>query len=111
MLARLTTFVGGGGPRFCFSVGPELQQLNYAQILVQVKDKHDTGALVPRLQKALSADVRGARIDARQLETAEGSFLAVRRLGLLIGQGDSSVPVFDTAAIHARAAGGWRWGL
>ena len=42
ILQSLTTFVGGGGPRFWFSVSPELQQLNYAQIILQVKDKHDT---------------------------------------------------------------------
>jgi multidrug efflux pump len=70
VLERLTTFVGGGGPRFWFSVSPELQQLNYAQIIVQVKDKHDTGHLVPMFQKALSSEIPGARIDARQLEMA-----------------------------------------
>src|SRR5262249_2613384 len=31
VLKSLTTFVGGGGPRFWFTVPPELQQLNYAQ--------------------------------------------------------------------------------
>jgi hypothetical protein len=36
VLESLTTFVGGGGPRFWFSVSPELQQLNYAQIIIQV---------------------------------------------------------------------------
>ncbi|HEV2721878.1 MAG TPA: efflux RND transporter permease subunit, partial [Thermoanaerobaculia bacterium] len=68
-LASLTTFAGGGGPRFWFSVSPELQQLNYAQIVVQVKDKHDTAALVPRLQHALDAEIAGARCDVQQLET------------------------------------------
>jgi multidrug efflux pump subunit AcrB len=69
-------------PRPWFSVGPELQQLNYAQILVQVNDKHDTGALVPRLQKALPGEVPGARIDARQLETAAvGVPVAIRISG------------------------------
>ncbi|HEV7241317.1 MAG TPA: efflux RND transporter permease subunit [Thermoanaerobaculia bacterium] len=82
VLERLTTFVGGGGPRFWFTVAPELQQLNYAQIVVQVKDKHDTGELVPRLQKALSAEVPGARIDARQLDMAAvGIPVAVRVSG------------------------------
>ncbi|MBP7635214.1 efflux RND transporter permease subunit, partial [Candidatus Ozemobacteraceae bacterium] len=71
VLANLTTFVGGGGPRFWFSVSPELQQLNYAQILVEVTDKHATRFLVPRLQEALSAQVPGARFDVRQLETGE----------------------------------------
>jgi len=68
-LQSLTIFAGGGGPRFWFSVSPELQQLNYAQIVVQVKDKHDTGALVPQMQRALSSEIAGARIDVQQLET------------------------------------------
>ena len=38
VLKSLTTFIGGGGPRFWFSLSPELQQLNYAQIIIQVKD-------------------------------------------------------------------------
>jgi multidrug efflux pump subunit AcrB len=92
VLARMTTFVGGGGPRFWFSVSPELQQLNYAQILIQVKDKHDTSELVPRLQKALSSEVPGARIDARQLETAAvGIPVAIRISGN------------DTAVLRAEA--------
>src|SRR6185436_12987998 len=62
VLKSLTTFVGGGGPRFWFSVSPEMQQLNYAQIIIQVKDKHDTGHLVGMLQEALSREVPGARI-------------------------------------------------
>src|SRR5262249_13574987 len=58
ILAGLTTFVGGGGPRFWLSVAPELRQPNYAQIIVNVNDKHDTGRIVPSLQRALSAGVR-----------------------------------------------------
>ncbi len=70
VLQSLTTFTGGGGPRFWFSVAPESRQLNYAQIIIQVKDKHDTAKLVTPLQYALSARVPGARIDVRQLETS-----------------------------------------
>ncbi len=70
VLRTLTTFVGGGGPRFWFSVAPEQQQINYAQILVEVTDKHFTGELVEPLQAALS-HVPGARIDVRQLETGK----------------------------------------
>jgi multidrug efflux pump subunit AcrB len=33
MLKSLTTFVGGGAPRFWFSVTPQLQQPNYSQML------------------------------------------------------------------------------
>jgi multidrug efflux pump subunit AcrB len=69
ILDSLTTFVGGGGPRFWFSVSPELQQLNYAQVIFQVRDKHDTGHLVAPLQRALSGRIHGALVDVRQLET------------------------------------------
>lgn len=68
VLESLATFVGGGGPRFWFSVAPEQQQLNYAQIIIRVKDRHDTEPLVVPLQLALSAQVPGARIDVRLLE-------------------------------------------
>lgn len=69
ILRSLTTFVGGGGPRFWFSVAPELKQLNYAQVIVEVTDKHDTSRLVAPLQQALSANIAGGRVDVRQLET------------------------------------------
>jgi multidrug efflux pump subunit AcrB len=71
ILQSVTTFAGGGGPRFWFSVSPELQQLNYSQVLVQVKDSHDTQHLVGPLQEALSAHVPGARVDVRQLESGK----------------------------------------
>jgi multidrug efflux pump len=77
VLQSLTTFVGGGGPRFWFSVSPELQQLNYAQIILQVKDKHDTAHLVGEWQKALSERVPGARLDVRQLESGKAVGLPV----------------------------------
>jgi multidrug efflux pump subunit AcrB len=71
VLKSLTSFVGGGGPRFWFSVSPEMQQLNYAQVIIEVNDKHDTNHLVGLLQKALDERVPGARIDVRQLDTGK----------------------------------------
>ncbi len=71
VLASVTAFVGGGGPRFWFSVAPELFQPNYAQLIINVHDKHDTEHLIAPLQKALSAGVPGARVDVRQLETGK----------------------------------------
>jgi multidrug efflux pump subunit AcrB len=71
VLKSVTTFVGGGGPRFWFSVEPEQQQVNYAQLIVEVNDKHDTNHFVGTLQTALSREVPGARIDVRQLETGK----------------------------------------
>ncbi len=69
LLQSLTTFVGGGGPRFWFSVSPELKQLNYAQVIVQVERKEDTPELVKLLQNALRSSVAGAQVDAHQLQT------------------------------------------
>ncbi len=87
VLKSLTTFVGGGGPRFWFSVDPEQQQLNYAQILVEVRDKHFTNEIVGPLQTALSREVPGARIDVRQLETGKpvGIPVSIRISGADIG--------------------------
>ena len=68
VLKSLTTFIGGGGPRFWFSVVPEQQQLNYAQVIVEVNDKHLTREIIGPLQDALSREVPGARIDVRELE-------------------------------------------
>jgi multidrug efflux pump subunit AcrB len=69
VLRSLTTFVGGGGPRFWVSASPEMQQLNYAQIILQVDDKEDTPTLVGPLQVAVSSKVPGARIEVKQLQT------------------------------------------
>jgi multidrug efflux pump subunit AcrB len=69
VLKSITSFVGGGGPRFWFSVSPEIQQLNYAQLIVEVVDKELTPHLVAPLQNALSSKIPGARIDLRQLQT------------------------------------------
>ena len=69
VLKSLTTFEGGGGPRFWFSVTPQLQQLNYAQVIVELFDKEDTPKILPSLQAAISEKVAGARVDVRQLQT------------------------------------------
>jgi multidrug efflux pump subunit AcrB len=69
VLKSITTFVGGGGPRFWYSVAPEQRQPNYAQVLIEVVDKHDTQHLIGEIQAAVSEAIPGARLDARQLET------------------------------------------
>ncbi|HEY2510612.1 MAG TPA: efflux RND transporter permease subunit [Polyangiaceae bacterium] len=86
ILESITEFDGGGGPRFWFSVSPEQQQLNYAELLIQVKDKEDTRRLVPLLQDRLSR-IAGARVDVRQLETGKpvGVPVAIRLSGEDIG--------------------------
>ena len=52
VLKSLTTFVGGGGPRYWYSLGPEQRQPNYAQVLIEVFDKHDTTHLIGEIQTA-----------------------------------------------------------
>lgn len=83
----VTTFVGGGGPRFWFSVAPEQRQSNYAQLVIKQKDKHETQHLVRPLQDALSRRVAGARVDVRQLESgpAIGVPVSIRVSGEEIG--------------------------
>ena len=97
LLASVTTFVGGSGPRFWFSVAPELMQPNYAQLVINVSDKHETAHLVPHLQQALSREIAGARVDVRQLDTGKpvGIPVAVRISG-------DNVPVLRALAEQAK---------
>lgn len=83
VLASITEFDGGGGPRFWNSVSPELRQLNYAQLLLQVRDKQDTRFLVPYLQARVAKTIAGARVDVRELESGKpiGIPVAVRISG------------------------------
>lgn len=83
LLKSLTTFVGGGGPRFWFSISPEPRQQNYAQIIIETNDKHYTQGLVTMVQAKVSAMVPGARINIRQLETGTpvGAPVSVRISG------------------------------
>jgi multidrug efflux pump subunit AcrB len=69
VLKSLTTFEGGGGPRFWFSVTPQLQQLNYAQVIIELYDKEDTPKLIGAFQDAISKNALNARVDVRQLQT------------------------------------------
>jgi len=69
ILRYVTTWVGGGSPRFWFSLSPQSQQLNYAEVLVELSDKDVTPQFVDQVQPVLSATVAGARVDMRQLQT------------------------------------------
>ncbi|HEX6465080.1 MAG TPA: efflux RND transporter permease subunit, partial [Vicinamibacterales bacterium] len=83
ILKSVTSFIGGGAPRFWFSLAPEVQQLNYAQVLIEVLDEHDTARLLPEFQHELSASIAGARADVRELEAGKpvGIPVAVRVSG------------------------------
>lgn len=112
LLESLTTFVGGGGPRFWFSVSPEPRQTNYAQIIVQLKDKHATHHLVEPLQAAFSAEIAGARVNMRQLETsAVGIPVAIRLSGedipTLRAEAEKMKDIFRAIPLADRVQDNW----
>jgi multidrug efflux pump subunit AcrB len=113
VLRSLTSFLGGGAPRFWFSVTPEQSQVNYAQVLIEVYDTHDTSRLIDPLQRALTARVPGARADVRQLETGPpvGIPVAIRISGedvptlrQLAGQAKQ---IFERLPIATRTRDNW----
>lgn len=69
LLRNITSFVGGGGPRFWFSVSPEQQQTNYAQVLIQLSDKNVTPEVAGPLQEALAREIPGAFVVIKQLQS------------------------------------------
>ena len=69
LLKSLTTFDGGGGPRFWFSVSPEMPQTNYAQMIVEITDKEASPKLARPIQDALDREVPGSWVTVRQLQT------------------------------------------
>jgi multidrug efflux pump subunit AcrB len=83
VLRSLTTFVGGGGPRFWISVSPEPRQQNYAQIVLLLSDKHDAPHFIGWLQATVPAELPGVRFSAHELENgpAVGNPIAVRVSG------------------------------
>lgn len=113
VLRSVTTFVGGGGPRFWFSAAPELMQPNYAQLIVSVADKHQTEPLVALLQKALSAQIAGARVDVRQLETGKPVGIPVQvrlsgeDIGTLRGLAERAKTIFRAVPSADRVRDDW----
>lgn len=112
-IRHITTFVGGGGPRFWYSVVPELSQQNYAQILIEVKNNRMTGLLVNPLQKALLESLPGARVDVRQLESGAAVGLPVQirisgeDIATLRGLAEGLKKVFNTSPEAYRVKDNW----
>ena len=73
----LSSFVGGGAPRFWYSLSPESPHTNYAQVVLLCPDKHQTHRLLPSIQSRVSKEVANARIDVRQLENGDSVGLPV----------------------------------
>ena len=73
----MSSFIGGSGPRFWYSLSPEAPHPNYAQIVLVFQDKHHTAEMLPRIQERVDREVPAARIDVRQLETGDSVGLPV----------------------------------
>jgi multidrug efflux pump subunit AcrB len=69
LLQSMVSFIGGGGPRFWFSISPQPQQANYAQIVLRVSDKNVTPELQKPLQIALNRELPGVQVVMNQLQT------------------------------------------
>ncbi len=105
LLRSVTTFVGGGGPRFWFSASPEQQQQNYAELVIQLRSKEATPAIAAQLQAALDAEVPGANIIFHQLQTNPVEFpVEVRIAG--IADVDPSREAQDIRTLHQIATQG-----
>jgi multidrug efflux pump subunit AcrB len=76
-IEALSSFVGGGAPRFWYSLSPESPHSNYAQIVLLLRDKHQTHHLLPHIQSRVSREIASARIDVRQLENGDSVGLPV----------------------------------
>jgi multidrug efflux pump subunit AcrB len=76
-IEAMSSFVGGGAPRFWYSLSPEAPHTNYAQIVLLFQDKHQTHRLLPYIQSRVSKEIANARIDVRQLENGDSVGLPV----------------------------------
>ena len=57
-----------------------------------------------------SRDAYRTIIDGLVARGAQGVILGCTEIGLLVGEGDATVPLFDTTRIHAEAAADWALG-
>src|SRR5262249_10793435 len=72
-----SSFIGGGAPRFWYSLSPEAMHPNYAQVVMVFENKHHTHELLPYIQTRVSKEIANARIDVRQLESGDSVGLPV----------------------------------
>ncbi len=112
-VAMLDTFVGGGAPRFWYSLAPESRHANFAQIVLSFPDEHDTTPFVPVLQQRLSRQIPGARVDVRQLETGAAVGLPIQirvsgeSIAALRGAADGVRRILEAIPEAARVRDDW----
>ena len=112
-MVSLTTYLGGGGPRFWSSFGPEARQTNYGLIVMQTINKHDTPGLVPVLQAVMSREITGAKVNVKELELGPvvGTPVAIRLSGdhipTLRALGAQVSDIFRRNPVAARVEDDW----
>ncbi|MFL6352003.1 MAG: efflux RND transporter permease subunit [Bryobacteraceae bacterium] len=113
VIDSLDTFIGGGAPRFWYSLAPEARHANYAQVVLAFQDEHDTSPLIPVLQARLSAEITGARVDVRQLETGAAVGLPIQirvsgdNIAALRGAADGVAQILRGRPEAARVRDDW----
>jgi multidrug efflux pump subunit AcrB len=70
-LSFLTSFIGGGAPRFWSTLDPESPKLNFSMVVATLNDKHITPTVVGPVDRALTEEVAGVLCDVRQLESGK----------------------------------------
>lgn len=72
-----TSYVGGGAPRFWYSLVTTNPRPNLGQIVVELEDEGATVAFADELQRLASARVADARVDVRMLENGKSGTMPV----------------------------------
>ncbi len=103
LLKSIATTIGGGSPRFWFTVSPQQLQNNYAQLIIHLADKDLTPKFAPILQSALSSRVVGADIDVKQLQTNPVPYPVAIRVSARVSPG-SSQELQEITRLRAYAA-------
>lgn len=112
-IEALSSFVGGGAPRFWYSLSPESPHPNYAQVVLVFQDKHHTHQLLPRIQTRISREIASARIDVRQLESGDSVGLPVairisgQDIGLLRATAERVKRIFRDVPLASRVRDNW----
>jgi multidrug efflux pump subunit AcrB len=91
-LESVSIYVGGSGPKFWFSVISQINQLNYAQLVMRVSDKEVTADLIERWQAALDKQITAATVNVQQLQTQPVSYpVGIRLLSRAALEGPQSL--------------------
>ncbi len=72
-----TSYVGGGAPRFWYSLVTTNPRQNLGQIVVELEDEGSTVSFAEELQRLAAARVAEARVDVRMLENGKSGTMPV----------------------------------